>query len=102
MVTPKKIILARKPGEGVDDLARRVFGLPMGMDPESAAVLRYFFQHEFKWPDGAVPDDVEEIELPTVPELFRLYRDRALGERPTGMWTIRKRRHRPAPGKPRL
>ncbi len=90
----------RRSGEQAPDLARRIFGLPMGLDPESAEVLRYFFAHELGWQGGVVPDDVIEIELPSTPELFRIYRDRRLGERPTGNWTIRRRAQRPS--KPKL
>ncbi len=90
----EKRTLTRKNAEQAEQLALRLFGLPMGADPESAAVLRYFFEHELKWERGIVPDDVESLELPTVPELFRMYRDKALGDRPTGMWTVRRRAHK--------
>ena len=93
--------LKRLAGEQADALARRLFGLPMGSDPESADVLRYFFEHELQWPKGIVPDDVEELELPSVPELFRVFRDRALGERPTGVWTIRRRAQKTPPVAPK-
>jgi len=97
MSTPLK----RRPGEQAPELARRLFGLPMGADPESADVLRYFFERELQWPDGLVPDDVVSIDLPPVPELFRVFRARSLGERPTGNWTVRRRAQKPS-NKPRL
>lgn len=91
--------LRRHPGEQADTMARRYFGRPLGDDPEAADALRYFFEHQLGYPAGLLPDTVSELELPAVPELFRIFQQRSLGERPTGAWT-RRRRLNPGPKKP--
>ena len=96
-----KRTLTRKHAEQAEQVALRLFGLPMGADPESVDVLRYFFAHELKWENGVIPEDVESLELPSVPELFRMYRDKVLGDRPTGMWTVRRRAHKAQTKTPR-
>ena len=95
-------VLPRKPNEQAPELARRLFGLPLGADDESADVLRYYFEHQLGFVGGIVPNAVTELDLPSVPELFRLFRARGLGDRPTGRWTKQARAKKPTPGKPRL
>ncbi len=83
--------IRRAEGEQADALARRFFGRPLGDDPEAADVLRYYLEHHFEYPGGIVPEDVTELELPEVPEVFRIFQQRKFGERPTGNWTRRRR-----------
>ena len=72
-------------------MAKRYFGRPLGDDPEAADALRYYFEHKLNFAGGVLPETVGELELPAVPELFRIFQQRALGERPTGAWTRRRR-----------
>jgi hypothetical protein len=96
------ITLKRRAHEQAPELARRHFGLPLGADEESAEVMRYFFERELGHPGGVLPETLTEIDLPSVPELFKLYRDRALGDRPTGRWTKQRRRQPSSAPKRRL
>lgn len=90
------------PGEQAPQIARRYFGMPLGADEESAAVLRYYFEHELGFADGVLPAELREVSLPPAAALFKLYRDRTLGDRPTGRWTRQRRAQRPDPSKRRL
>jgi hypothetical protein len=91
--------LRRHSGEQAEALARRYFGGPLGKDPEAADALRYYFERSLGFAGGVIPDELAELDLPPVPELFRIFQQRSLGERPTGNWTRRRRSH-PGPKKP--
>ena len=93
--------LRRLPKEQADALARRYFGRPLGDDPEAADALRYYFEHQLHFAGGVLPEEATELELPAVPELFRIFQQRSLGERPTGAWT-KRRRLQPKTTKPKL
>lgn len=92
--------LTRSLHEQAPELALRFFGRPLGSDPEAADVLRYYFIHQLGWEDGEVPPEIRQVELPDVPELFRLFQTRAFGDRATGAWTHKRRQHKPI--KPKL
>ena len=91
----------RGAGEQAEQLARRYFGRPLGDDPEAAEALRYYCEHQLGFVAGTIPENLTELELPTVPELFRIFQQRSLGERPTGAWT-RRRRLSSGPKKPAI
>lgn len=94
--------MTRQVFEQAPEIALRFFGRPLGSDPEAADVLRYYFVHQLGWEDGEIPGDVRELDLPDVPELFRLFQTRAFGDRVTGAWTHKRRQQKPVKPKPGL
>jgi hypothetical protein len=79
------------------ELAREIFGPAMATDAETIEVVRYFLERELGFDGGIIPGDVTAFDLPPAAELFRIYRTRALGDRPTGRWTVQRRVQKPLP-----